>query len=124
MFIHLPLRSGASRAHTANDDLPELLAVDFEEGPERSVRGVGVTVSLAPDPVIPEQSQEGRPVDIVPVPLRLEGGNRLRRAGQQADGILAGCARRSEPVPGDDAEVATAPASMRPPEIAMRVGRL
>src|SRR3989454_9095595 len=74
--------------------------------------------------MISEDSQEGWPVDVAPVPFRLEGRDRLRRAGQQPGGILAGCARRSKPVPGDDAEVATAPASMPPPEVAMRVGRL
>src|SRR5439155_17251101 len=55
---------------------------------------------------------------------RLEGRDRLWRAGQQPNGILGGCTRRSEPVPGDDAEVATATASMRPPQVAMRIGRL
>src|SRR3989449_8406959 len=124
MVIHLPLGGGAGRAYTADDDLPELLPMDLEEGPQRGVRGIGVTVSLAPDPVVREESQEGRLVDIAPVPFRLEGRDRLRRAGQQPGGILAGCARRSKPVPGDDAEVATAPASMPPPEVAMRVGRL
>ena len=44
--------------------------------------------------------------------------------GNSAGGILAGCARRSEPVPRDDAEVAAAAAGVRPPEIAMRIGRL
>src|SRR5712671_3236577 len=115
MLIHLPLRGDACRAHASDDDLPELLAVDFEEGPERDVRGAGVTVLLAPDPVVPEQSQEGRLVDVAPAPFRLEGGDRLRRAGQQPGGILPECARRSEPVPGDNAEVAAAPARVRPP---------
>src|SRR5215813_7365135 len=34
MLLHLPPGGGTSRAHTADDDLPELLAMDFEEGPE------------------------------------------------------------------------------------------
>jgi len=39
----------------------------LQEGPERGVRGIGVTVSLAPDSVVPEESQEGRLVDVAPV---------------------------------------------------------
>src|SRR5437870_2337176 len=105
-------------------DLPELLSMNLQQGPERGVRRFGVTVLLAPDPVVPEESQEGRLVDVVPVPLRLEGRNRFGRTGQQRCGILAGRGWRSEPVPGDDAEVATAAASMCPPQVAIRVGRL
>ena len=47
-----------------------------------------------------------------------------RRARQQRGGIVAGRARRSEPVPRDDAEVAAAGAGVRPPEVAIRIGRL
>src|ERR1700737_1052435 len=115
MAVHLPLGGGAARAHTADDDFPELLAMDLEEGPERGVRGIGVTVSPAPDPVVPGGRREGPLIDVAPVPFRPEGRDRFRRAGQQPGGVLAGCARRSEPVPGDDPEVATAPARVPPP---------
>src|SRR5213593_242387 len=117
MVIHLSLGGGAGRAHTADDDLPELLAMELEEGPQRGVRGIGFIVSLAPDPVVSEEAQERRLCDVAPAPFRLEASDRLRRPGQQPGGVLAGCAGRSEPVPGDDAEVATAPAGMCPPEV-------
>jgi hypothetical protein len=33
MVIHLPL-GGGGRAHTADDDLPELLTMDLQESPD------------------------------------------------------------------------------------------
>src|SRR6185436_4674210 len=123
MIIRLPLGGGAGRAHTADDDLPELLAMDLHERPERGARGLGAAVLLAPGPVILKEPQEGGFVYVAPVPLRLERRDRFRRGRQQLGWIIAGrtagSARRSEPVPGDDAEVAAAPAGMRPPEVAM-----
>src|SRR5262245_53423864 len=74
--------------------------------------------------MVREESLEGWTVNVAPVPFRLECRNTLRRARQQLGWILAGCARRSEPVSGDDSEVATASAGMRPPEVTVRVGRL
>ena len=44
--------------------------------------------------------------------------------GSRRAGSLAGRVGRAEPVAGDDAEVAAAAAGVRPPQIAMRVGRL
>src|SRR6185369_17477838 len=103
----------------ADDDHSELLAMNREEGPERGVRGIGAAVVLAPGPVILEEPQEARRIEIAPAPFCPEGRDRLRRARQQLGGIGAGSARRSEPVAGDDAEVAAAPAGMRPPEVAV-----
>ena len=34
MVIDLPLGGGAGRAHTADDDLPELLTMDLQESPD------------------------------------------------------------------------------------------
>jgi len=34
MVIHLPLGGGAGRAHTTDDDLPELLTMDLQESPD------------------------------------------------------------------------------------------
>src|SRR5439155_21321559 len=110
--------------HAPAEGISELLPMKLELGPEGRVRRIGVAVSLAPDAVVPEESQECRLVHVAPAPFRLEGRDRLRRARQEPGGILSGCFGRSEPVPGDDAEVATAPAGMGPPEVTMRVGRL
>ena len=43
--------------------------------------------------------------------------------GSSRGGIVTRCVGRPEPVPGDDAEVAGAAAGVRPPELAIRVGR-
>jgi hypothetical protein len=98
--------------------------MDLQQGPERGARRDGVTVSLAPDPVVPEQLLESRPVDVAPVPFRPEGRDRFRRARQELDRIQAGRTGRSEPITRDDAEVAAATARMGPPEVAVRIGRL
>src|SRR5436305_10647391 len=115
MVVHLPLGGGAGRAHPADDDLSKLLTMSLQERPERGVRRIGAAVALAPGAVVRKEPQEGGAAEVVPVPFRLEGRDRLRRARQQPGGIVAGGARRAEPVAGDDAEVAAAAAGMRPP---------
>ena len=49
MVVHLPLGGRTGRAHAANDDLAELLAVELQQGPQRGVRGIRAAVPLAPD---------------------------------------------------------------------------
>jgi hypothetical protein len=89
MAIHEALGRAASRAHATDDDLSELLTMDFQKSPERGVRRIGAAVPLAPGPVVPEEPQERRLIDVSPVPLRLEGRDRLGRARQQSAGIVA-----------------------------------
>src|SRR5256885_957611 len=62
MLVDLVSGSAASRADTANDDLPELLAMELEERPQRGVRRIGAAVSLAPHAVVPDEWQDYSPV--------------------------------------------------------------
>ncbi len=98
--------------------------MQLQERPHRSIGGLGAAVSFAPAPVVGDEPQKGRLVDIAPIPFCPKRGDRLRRARQRSRGVIAGRAGRSEPVAGHDAEVASAPARVRPPELAMRIRRL
>ena len=74
--------------------------------------------------MVPDESEKRRLVDVAPAPFRLERRDRLGRAWQELSGVAAGCVRRAEPVAGDDAEISTATAGVRPPELAVRVRRV
>src|SRR5262245_40098834 len=76
---------------------------------------------LAPGSMAADESEERVFIDVRPLPFSLKGRDRLRRARHDRGGIIAGCSRRSKPVPCDDAEVAGAATGMRPPEVAIRI---
>ena len=63
MLVDCRSAAVTGRAHAANDDLAELLAMDLEQGPERCVRRIGVAVPLAPVAVVSEEPQERPLVD-------------------------------------------------------------